>query len=54
MSEIDHRGLDGCRLGLSTGQPLRLNVGIVDILPKLVVGRLLQPALALPEPVRMV
>ena len=40
--------------GRSTGQPLRLNVGIVDILPKLVVRRLLQPALTLPEPVRMV
>jgi LysR family transcriptional activator of nhaA len=40
--------------GRSTGQPLRLNVGIVDALPKLVVRRLLQPALALREPVRLV
>lgn len=40
--------------GRSNGQPLRLNVGIVDVVPKLVVRRLLQPALALPEPVRLV
>ena len=39
--------------GRSTGQPLRLDVGIVDVVPKLVVRRLLQPALALPEPVRI-
>ena len=40
--------------GRSTGQPLRLDVGIADVVPKLVVRRLLQPALALPEPVRLV
>ena len=40
--------------GRSTGRPLRLNVGVVDVVPKLVVRRLLQPALALPEPVRLV
>ena len=40
--------------GRSTGQPLRLDVGIADAIPKLVVRRLLQPALALGEPVRMV
>lgn len=39
--------------GRATGQPLRLKVGIVDALPKLVVRRLLQPALSLPEPVRL-
>ncbi|HSM91259.1 MAG TPA: transcriptional activator NhaR [Anaeromyxobacteraceae bacterium] len=38
----------------STGQPLRLDVGVVDVLPKLVVRRLLQPALELSEPVRLV
>lgn len=38
----------------STGQPLRLEVGIAEVVPKLVVRRLLQPALALPEPVRLV
>jgi LysR family transcriptional regulator, transcriptional activator of nhaA len=37
-----------------TGQPLRLNVGIVDVVPKLVVRRLLAPALALAETVRLV
>lgn len=39
--------------GRSTGQPLRLNVGVVDVVPKLVVRRLLQPAFALSEPVRL-
>ncbi|HEX6275486.1 MAG TPA: transcriptional activator NhaR [Polyangiaceae bacterium] len=38
----------------STGQPLRLDVGIVDVVPKVVVRRLLAPALSLPEPVRLV
>jgi LysR family transcriptional regulator, transcriptional activator of nhaA len=40
--------------GRATGQPLRLNVGIVDVVPKLVVRRLLQTALGLPEPTRLV
>jgi LysR family transcriptional activator of nhaA len=40
--------------GRSTGQPLRLDVGVVDAVTKVVVRRLLQPALALPEPVRLV
>jgi LysR family transcriptional activator of nhaA len=40
--------------GRATGQPLRLNVGIVDVVPKLVVRRLLQPALSLPEAVKIV
>ena len=40
--------------GRSSGQPLRLDVGIVDVVPKLVVRRLLQPALGLAEPVRLV
>lgn len=40
--------------GRATGQPLRLNVGVVDLVPKLVVRRLLQPALSLPEPVKVV
>ena len=38
----------------STGQPLRLEVGVVDVVDKLVVRRLLKPALALTEPVRIV
>jgi LysR family transcriptional activator of nhaA len=40
--------------GRSTGQPLRLDVGVVDVVPKLVVRRLLQPALSLAEPVKIV
>jgi len=40
--------------GRAAGQPLRLVVGVVDSVSKLVVRRLLQPALNLPEPVRLV
>lgn len=40
--------------GRSTGQPLRLDVGVVDVVPKVIVRRLLQPAMSLPEPVRIV
>ena len=40
--------------GRPVGQPLRLNVGAVDAVPKLVVSLLLRPALSLPEPVRLV
>lgn len=40
--------------GRSTGQPLRLNVGVVDVVPKVVVRQLLEPALSLSEPVRIV
>lgn len=40
--------------GRASGRPLRLVVGIADVVPKLVVRRLLQPALSLPEPVRLV
>ena len=40
--------------GRATGQPVRLKVGVVDVVPKLVVRRLLQPALILPEPVRLI
>ncbi len=39
--------------GRSGGQPLRLDVGVVDVVPKIVVRRLIQPALELPEPVRV-
>ena len=38
----------------STGHPLRLQVGVADVVPKLVVRRLLEPALGLAEPVRLV
>lgn len=40
--------------GRNVGRPLRLEVGIADVVPKLVVRRLLQPALELPEPVQLV
>jgi LysR family transcriptional regulator, transcriptional activator of nhaA len=38
----------------SSGQPLRLDVGVVDVVPKVVVKALLEPAMALLEPVRLV
>lgn len=39
--------------GRPTGRPLRLAVGIADVLPKLVTFRLLKPALELGTPVRI-
>ncbi len=39
--------------GRPTGRPLRLTVGISDALPKLMVHRLLRPALELSEPLRL-
>lgn len=36
-----------------TGKPLRLAVGVVDSLPKLVAYRLLQPALRMDQPIRL-
>lgn len=38
----------------ATGQPMRLDVGVVDVVSKSVVRRLLEPALQLPSPVRLV
>lgn len=40
--------------GRPTGRPLRLSVGIADVVPKLVAFRILEPALAMPERVRLV
>jgi len=40
--------------GRGDSHALRLDVGIADVVPKLVVRRLLQPALALAEPVHLV
>jgi LysR family transcriptional activator of nhaA len=40
--------------GQPTGRPLRLAVGVADAMPKLVAYRLIEPALALPQPVRLV
>ena len=36
------------------GRPLRLVIGVADVLPKLIVRRLIEPALELREPVRIV
>jgi LysR family transcriptional regulator, transcriptional activator of nhaA len=40
--------------GRGSGKPIRLDVGVVDVVPKLIVKRLLEPALGLPEQVRLV
>ena len=40
--------------GRSTAQGLRLDVGIANVVPKLIVRQLLQPALALAAPVRQI
>lgn len=40
--------------GRPTGRPQRLMVGVADLLPKLVVYRILSPAVSSPEPVQMV
>jgi LysR family transcriptional activator of nhaA len=37
-----------------TGRPVRFNVGVADVVPKLVAYRLLAPALALPDPVHVI
>lgn len=40
--------------GRATGKPMRLNVGVADAVPKLIVKRLLEPAFKLEERVRIV
>lgn len=40
--------------GRPTGKPLRLTVGVADVLPKLIAYRLLEPALKLDVPVHLV
>jgi LysR family transcriptional regulator, transcriptional activator of nhaA len=40
--------------GGGPNQPARLMVGVADVVPKLVVSRLLQPAFAMAQPVRLV
>jgi LysR family transcriptional regulator, transcriptional activator of nhaA len=37
-----------------TGRPMRLDIGVVDVLPKLIAQWLIEPALKLREPVRIV
>jgi len=39
--------------GRPTGRPLKVAIGVADALPKLVAYRLIEPALALPQPVRL-
>lgn len=39
--------------GRPGGRPVRLTVGIADVVPKLIAHRLLTPALRLPDPVRL-
>jgi len=39
--------------GKPTRRPLRLSVGVADVLPKLLTYQLLEPALHLPEPVQL-
>jgi LysR family transcriptional activator of nhaA len=40
--------------GRPTGRPLRLVIGVADVVPKLVAHRLIEPALRLPEQVRLI
>lgn len=40
--------------GRPSGQPLRFVVGIVDVIPKLIARRLLEPALELEQPLRLI
>lgn len=37
-----------------TGKPLRVTIGIADVVPKLIIERVLMPALALATPVRII
>jgi LysR family transcriptional activator of nhaA len=47
------RELQDAIRGRPVGRPLALTVGVADVVPKLVARRLLEPALKLPEPVRL-
>ncbi len=40
--------------GRPVGLPVRLRVGVLDVMPKMIAHLLLEPALKLPEPVRMI
>ncbi len=50
---IGHELMETLR-GQPTGRPLRLVVGVADVVPKLVAHRLIEPALHLDEPTRVV
>lgn len=40
--------------GRPTGRPAKLLVGVADVLPKIIVHRLLEPAFHLPDPVQLI
>lgn len=40
--------------GRPSGKPMKLRVGISDVVPKLIAYRLLEPALRMPSPIRLV
>jgi LysR family transcriptional activator of nhaA len=48
------RELQDVLQGRPRGRPLRLLVGISDLIPKLIAYRVLQPALSMPEPIHLV
>ncbi len=48
------RDLTDALKGRPSSRPLRLNIGVADVLPKLVAYRLLEPAFQLSEPVQLV
>jgi LysR family transcriptional activator of nhaA len=50
---LGHELLDTLK-GQPVGKPLRLKVGVADVLPKLLVFHLLEPALSLSQPVHLV
>jgi LysR family transcriptional activator of nhaA len=53
--EIFHLGLELKEVlhGQLSGRPLQFNVGITEVVPKLIAYRLLEPSLQLPEPVNI-
>jgi len=48
------RELGDALKGQPTGRPLRFHVGVADSLPKLIVHRLIEPALGMKEPIHLV
>jgi LysR family transcriptional regulator, transcriptional activator of nhaA len=48
------RELQDAVRGRAVGRPLRFMVGVPDVLPKMIVYRLLRPAFELPEPIQLV
>lgn len=48
------RELQDVLKGRPRGRPMRLLVGVSDMVPKLIAHRILQPVLAMPEPVQLI